>query len=249
VETIVAAVQFSPILLDVATNLKTALRLTFEAAVKGAAVVVLPELSLTGHTLTSPEEACSVAQTSDGPFSMEFAKIARNYNCHIVFGYVELNDGFLFNSAAVVGPFGLDANAQKHNLHGSDFLWARHSTCKVPNVLTRAGRLGVLVCKDASNRYRESAGMEPDHRFYRRGDVDVIALPTNWGTEFSYPDATWMSLAESTSASVIVSNRGGQERDIKFQGGSCVISRDLQVSTHGSSFFGEAVVGGLVTHG
>ena len=63
---IVAAVQFEPKLLDVHHNLATAKQLVFEAAAKGAKVVVLPELCLSGYALHSKQEAASVCQERDG---------------------------------------------------------------------------------------------------------------------------------------------------------------------------------------
>lgn len=242
---IVAAVQLSPSLLNVREGLSTALTLTFEAAAKGAGVIVLPELCLGGFALRNAQEAMEVAQDRHGYQTVAFAELANRFNCHIVFGYVELLDGALYNSAAVVGPGGLVANAQKHNLWGNDHLWAVPSSALAPIVVTRAGRLGVLVCRDVMNRYRESYG-QPNVRFYRKGSVDTIALPSNWGESYGYPDSAWMELAEETLANVIVANRVGTERDLTWKGGSCVIDRNRRVWTNGSSFTDPAVVGGAV---
>ena len=68
----------------------------------------------------------------------------------------------------------------------------------------------------------------------------------NWGSSYGYPDASWVELAEETGSNVIVSNRVGKERDLKFKGGSAVIDRNKKVWTHGSSFTEDAVVGGIV---
>jgi len=244
---IVAAVQFAPHLLEVEQNMATALQLTFEACAKGARVVVLPELCLSGYALHGPREAVACAQARDGYQTQAFAAIARQFNSHVVFGYVELTEGNLYNSAAVVGPRGLEANAQKHNLFGADNLWAQPSEQLAPVVLTAAGRLGVLVCRDAMNRYRESYQFyRPGHRFYKRGSVDTIALCTNWGEMYAYPDAAWVELVEETRANLIVSNRVGKERDLTWKGGSAIIDRDRRIWTNGSSFTEAAVVGGIV---
>ncbi len=246
-EAIVAAVQFKPELLDVHKNIATAQQLAFEAAAKGASVVVLPELSLSGQTIRDLREAADVCQEQGGYQTAAFRPIAARFNCHIVFGYVELAEGKFYNSAAVVGPAGLVANAQKHNLWGSDNMWAQPSEQLAPVVTTRAGRLGILICRDASNKYRESYEFyKPDHRFYRRGSVDTIALLTNWGDSYAYPDSSWIELVESTRANLIVSNRTGKERDMKFKGGSCVVDRQRKIQTFGSSFTENAVVGGTV---
>lgn len=247
---IVAAVQFEPKLLDVHKNLATALQLSFEAAAKGARVIVLPELCIGGYVLHSPQEAMQVAQDRGGYQTEAFTAISQRFNCHIVFGYTELCEGKLYNSAAVVGPYGLEANAQKHNLWGSDNMWAQPSEALAPVIITPAGRLGILICRDAMNNYRESYQFhKADQKFYRRGSIDTIALLTNWGGDYGYPDSSWVELAEETRANLIVSNRVGQERDLKFKGGSCVIDRDRRIWTNGSNFSEAAVVGGVVVTG
>lgn len=244
---IVAAVQFKPKILDVEANLKTAQQLAFEAAAKGASLIVLPELCTSGYALADDREAADCAQEKDGYQTEAFLPIARRFNTHVVFGYVELSEGNLYNSAAVVGPRGLVANCQKHNLWGPDNLWATPAESMHPVVVTAAGRLGVLVCRDVMNNYRDSYRFyKTESRFYKKGSVDTIALLTNWGSDFGYPDSSWMELAEETDANVVVSNRVGEERDLKFKGGSCVVDRNKKVWTNGSSFTESAVVGGYV---
>jgi len=246
-EAIVAAIQFEPKILDVHKNLATAKQLTFEAASKGAKIIVLPELCLSGYVLRSKNEAASVCQESCGYQTNAFIPFAKKFNCHIIFGYVELKEGKFYNSAAVVGPNGLVGNSQKHNNWGSDSLWATQSESLVPVIPTQVGRLGVLICRDVMNNYRETYKFyNPNHRFYKAGSVDTIALLTNWGSDYGYPDNSWIELAEETSANVIVSNRVGRERDMRYKGGSCVIDRNRKVYTYGSSFEESAVVGGLV---
>ena len=183
---VVAAVQYSPTLFDVRANLATALQLTFEASGKGARLIVLPELAIGGAVMNSVDEAVAVCQEADGYQTSAFLPLAQQFNCHIVFGYVEVNEGKLYNSAAVVGPMGLVANARKHNLYGSDQLWAQPAEDPAPVVITPAGRLGVLICRDVSNKFRESyAFYDPMHRFYKRGSgelpsVFLIAHGWNW---------------------------------------------------------------------
>jgi len=247
VQSIVAAIQYAPVLLDVRHNLQTALQMTFEAAAKGASVIVLPELCISGQALQNPTEAMTCAQTRDGFQTQALWTIAEAFNCHIVFGYVELCEGNLYNSAAIVGPLGLAGNVQKHNLWGSDNLWAQPSEASFPVVVTKAGRLGALICRDAMNRYRESYRFyNPKHKFYTEGSTDVLALLTNWGQNYGYPDSSWVELVESTRSNLIVSNRVGAERDLEFKGGSCVIDRNRRIWTNGSSFTEAAVVGGIV---
>lgn len=244
---IVAAVQFKPAILDVHANLKTAQQMAFEAAAKGAALVVLPELCTSGFVLENKREAADCAQEKNGYQTEAFVPIARKFNTHIVFGYVEHCGGKFYNSAAVVGPTGLVANSQKHNLWGSDHLWAEAADSLHPVITTRAGRTGVLICRDVMNNYRDTYKFyKQEQRFYKAGSVDTIALLTNWGTDYGYPDSSWVELAEETHSNIVVSNRVGKERDLKFKGGSCIVDRNKKVWTHGSSFTESAVVGGCI---
>jgi predicted amidohydrolase len=166
---LVAAVQFEPQILDVQKNLATSRTLAFEAAAKGASIIVLPELCLSGYVLRNKREASECSQTRNGYQTEAFMPIAKRYNCHIVVGYIELCEGKLYNSAAVIGPSGLVANYQKHNLWANDYLWAESSSVINPVVITRSGRLGVLICRDAMNNYRESyMHYKQNERFYKR---------------------------------------------------------------------------------
>ena len=243
-----AAVQFDPKRGDVEGNLRTAQQLTFEAAGKGARIIVLPELCVSGYAMTSPREASLCAQSSSGYQSQRFSEVARAHGCHIIFGYVEVYEGVLYNSAACIGPTGaVVANTRKHNLYGRDFLWASPGENLHPIVVTNEGRLGILVSRDVNNRYRTSHPFFKDGQsFYRRGSVDTIALSGNWNAAGGYPPADWVDLAESLGTNVIVSNRVGQDVEMKFIGGSCVIDRNLVVWTNGSSLVNEAVVGGVL---
>lgn len=244
-QAVVAAIQFAPVVLDVEANLKIAQQMAFEAAAKGATLIVLPELCTSGYVLESKREAADCSQNKDGYQTEAFVPIARRFNAHIVFGYVESGEGKLYNSAAVVGPRGLVTNCRKHNLWGSDNLWAESAEDLHPIFTTGAGRTGILICRDAMNNYRDSYKFyKSESRFYRRGSADTIALLTNWGSDYGYPDSTWVELAEETGANVVVSNRVGKERDLKFKGGSCIIDRKKKVWTNGSSFTEAAVVGG-----
>jgi predicted amidohydrolase len=245
--TIVAAIQFAPKSLEVYDNLETSLQMSYEAAAKGAKIIVLPELCTSGYVMNSINEVSMACQEKDGYQTQEFIPIANKFNCYIIFGYPEVCEGKFYNSAAIIGPTGLVGNCQKHNLWGSDNLWAQPSEALHPVINTPYGRLGVLICRDVSNKYRESYKFyKPNQKFYSKGSVDTIALLTNWGSGYGYPDSSWVELHEQTNSNVIVSNRIGKDKDLSFKGGSCVIDRNRKIWTNGSSFNDPAVVGGVV---
>lgn len=244
--TIVSAVQMEPVLLDVEQNMLVAQQMAFDAAQRGARIVVLPELCMSGVVLRSLDEASIVAQESDGYQTQSMVEVARAAGCYIVFGYVELSGGKFYNSAAIVGPLGLLGNVRKHNLYGSDHEWATAADDLHVIVPTQYGRLGALVCRDVINKYRQSYKFNHGQSFYNKGSVDIVALVTSWGSDFGFPDSSWVELVEEIDTNLIVSNRTGSERDMTFKGGSCVIDRTRKVWTNGSSFTEPAIVGGVI---
>lgn len=240
---IVAAIQFEPVPRDVVANMAIASQLAFEAAAKGARVVVLPELCMSGHALANVREAADCAQAQGGHQTECLAPIAVRFGCHIVHGYVEAFNGRLYNSAALIGPLGtVIGNSRKRNLWGGDHLWASPADSVMPIVPTQVGRIGALIGRDGANVMRSSAPFpRPGVPLYTPGSLDVLCLLTCKDIDNGYPDAEWVDLAESTKTNVIVSNAQGPRR-----GGSCVIDRMLRTWTHGTSFEDAAVVGGVV---
>lgn len=248
-ERIVAAAQFEPRAHRVDENIAQALELTLDAASKGARIIVLPELCISGYDLSGPREAMECAQTVDGYQTNAFVPIAERFNCHVVFGCVELHEGNLYNSAVIVGPRGPAGSVRKHNLWGLDFLWARRGDGEFPCVVTPEGRLGALIQSDVALEDAVASHVTPKTSwctsYYGRGSVDTIALLVNWSAETAHPHPSWVNLAEVTQTNVIVANRLGEEGGIRFRGGSCIISRDLHVWTNGTNFNDTAIVGGM----
>jgi predicted amidohydrolase len=226
-------------------NVRIAQELVFESAVKGANLVVLPELCvIEPDSLRTQEDAGFVSQTRDGYITRAIQEVLSGFDCHVVLGYVELDEGLLYNSAVCLDSRGVIANARKHNLEGQDHMWASAGESLHPVVLVAENRLGIIIGRDSMNQYRRSHPYFRDGLpFYRKGAVDVIAHVTDMTTE-SYPPTQWMELAESTGANVIVANRLHDEE--QRRGGSCIVDRTLNVWTNGSSFVSEAVVGGIL---
>lgn len=248
-QTIAAAIQYEPKLFEVAENLGIARALVLEAAGKGASLIVLPELCTSGNVLQSESEAARCCQRAGGEQTEAFCELASLYGVWIAFGYVELYEGKLYNSAAIVSPAGaLVLNVRKRNLFGSDLLWATPGDDSFfRTIVTPFGRIGALICGDVTNEDRSSYRWKvPGKQFYKRGSVDTVCLLTNWAADYGFPDASWTGLSESLDTNVVVSNRIGSERDMKYKGGSCVISRGGKVWSNGSSFEDEAVVGGVL---
>lgn len=244
---VVASVQFESTRADPQVNLQRALQYSFEAAVKGARIIVLPELCMSGPELTE-REAVACSQVSEGYQTNAFAPLCRRYGVLVVFGYAELSEGELYNSVAMVGPTGLVGNARKKCLEGRDFIWAKPGDDSVSPVVVYEGyRIGALVSHDVRNKRRDSyAWNKFESPLYKKGMVELVCVPCAWQDGFSFPDSKWVSLAEELGCGVAVSNLIFEDIYGRYGGGSCIIDKKLKIWSHGSSLTGPAVVGGMI---
>lgn len=224
----IAAAQFAPVQGDLSHNIGIALQISFEAALAGAKLVVLPELCVSGPDIFGVKEASRAAQSSMGWQTREFQNIASSAGIYILFGYVEAAEGNFYNSCALVGPDGSVHNFRKRNLWSSDFFWATASTDEQGEIaVTPLGRIGALICRDVQNRDRRSTG-GAGQPYYTRGSVDIVCVPANWSTAAEFPHHEWVELAEEVRATVVVANRCPALED-PHVGGSCIISPTLEV--------------------
>ena len=123
---LVAACQFDPKDGDIDSNLAKAQQLAFEAAAKGAKIIVLPELCISGYEVMTKNDAASLGQTQEGYQTQSLIPISKQFNCTIIFGYIELSDNELYNSAIAIQPTKV-YNTRKCNLEGTNVFWATSS--------------------------------------------------------------------------------------------------------------------------
>ena len=170
----IAAAQIAPTS-DVSFNLERIAELAAEAASAGAALVVFPELALTGH-----HDPASRAQALSGPAVTRLLAIAARLKIHIVAGFAEADGGKIYNSAALVGPEGVVGAYRKIHLGAHDRGWAsagdRWAVFDLP-----LGRLGLLIGHDA---LFPEAG-----RILALRGCDAIACPSAIGGKFSFGHA------------------------------------------------------------
>ncbi len=188
----------------------------------GAQLIVLPELTLSGYMLDSPEEARSVAITADHPVFAAWAEAVAGVNGVVIGGFAELDDGVVYNSAAVVSGTGVIAVYRKTHLWDKEKLIFTPGTEHPPVVETSVGRLGVIICYDLEFP-------EMTRSLALRG-ADLIVVPTNWPlvprpTGEHWPEVTIaMAAARSNRVGIVCCDRSGTERGQRWNQGTSIIS-------------------------
>src|SRR5579864_3921601 len=196
----VAAIQYEPALGEKEHNVTDLLRLTEEAARQGARLIVHPEMATTGYCWLSREEIAPFVETLPGPTTDRFAKLAAQYDCYIATSLPEVDPAtnVFYNSLALIGPQGLIGVYRKVHSYISEPRWARDGDLGFPVWDTPLGRLGGVICQDAS--FFEST------RLLALRGADVLLFPTNWLDE-KCPSAWWMARAFENGCYFIAADR------------------------------------------
>ena len=218
----IAVAQTNPRLGDLKHNLGEHLRLAEQALKADAALVVFPELSLTGYWLR--DLTTQVALRLDDEFWKPL--LALSHKISLVVGFVEETPEALFyNSVAY-----LEAGRMVH-VHRKIFLpnygmFEEHRFYAPGNAVrafdTRLGRLGMLVCYDWWHALGPMILVQ-DRATLLLGPVNSPARGIheneNWDSVRIFETA--MSFhAKANSVPVVMANRVGFEDGLGFWGGS-----------------------------
>lgn len=222
-ETIIACLQFEPVIGETAANVAASVALLEEAADAGADLAVLPELADSGYVFETRDEVYSLAAPADASVAIKaWCDVAARRDLHIVAGFCERDGQSLYNSAAVIAPDGLLGVYRKTHLWAAEALFFERGDLGYPVFKTKLGRIAALICYD---------GWFPESwRLCAVQGADIVCVPTNWVPMPDQPDnmlamanVLCMSAAHSNSMFVAAACRIGSERGQPFIGQSLIV--------------------------
>lgn len=213
--------QINPICGETALNLKALESLCRLAAEAKVDLLALPELAFTGYNIF--ERLDDLAEAIDGPIVTEVARLASEYNLHLLFGLAKRRlSGGLSNSAILI-----DDNGKHLATYDKRYLWDRENqffaagkkSCVID---TRFGKLGLMICYD--NEFPEVA------RELAQAGAQIILSPT----ANMLPNAERQVLqirarAMDNQCFVACINRSGVEGTLHYCGNSVVAGPDGEV--------------------
>jgi len=137
---------------DKEQNLRRIEGVVVRAEKKGAALVILPELSLTGYVVR--DQIYELAEEIPGPATRIIERIARKTGMHVVFGMPEKSkktQATLHNTAVLVGPKGFIGKYRKmylptHSVFEEKRYFRPGHEAAVFD--TDLGKIGLLICYD-----------------------------------------------------------------------------------------------------
>jgi len=217
----IAVQQTAPAATDVAVNLSGLERVAMFAAAAGAALLVCPEMSLTGYNIGAVAVQ-RLAESSDGAMAQAVAAIAQRAGVAIVYGYPErAADGAVFNAAQCIDADGRRlANHRKTHLFGGLDRAQFSAGSEPPAVFELNGwRIGLLICYEIE--FPETA------RQLALAGADLIAVPTANMHEFDFVAQSLVpTRAYENQCYVAYANHCGSEGEIVYGGLSNIVAPD-----------------------
>ena len=232
------AVQFAPLLGDVAANLDFVVRTIL--AERDAGLMVFPECALTGYIFESREQTIAAGITIPGPEIDQILAACREASVYAVVGLIEIAGDQVFNSAVLAGPEGIVGVHRKAHLprvgvdryvDPGDIPFTVHQTT--------IGPVGMLICYDMS--FPEAI------RCLALDGMAILAHPTNSPTGTFGPPGSRTPQAKSDSNAsrervyIVSADRSGIEAGVEFTGGSRIAGPSGRVLARAESFGEEEV--------
>lgn len=256
----VAAVQLPPCTTDLAVNEATAFAAVRSAAVAGAQLVALPELSMVPYFASAPGGRYRAwAEPADGPLAARCAALAKECGVTLFVPFYEFDRSSGRYHNAVLGfadngePLRAGAVARKLHLPVGDdpapgYDEAAHFTAGNALHVVRSGawRIGVLVCYD--RRFPEC------WRALRAAGADLVVVPVagSGGDDMDFFIGELRTHARENCLAVVCANKAGDEFldgvRIDNYGESCVIAADGTVLARRRGPQGAGIVTATLAH-
>lgn len=217
----VALYQCPPLPLDISGNLQRLKTQAFEAAAQGAALLVCPEMFLSGYNIGA-QAARALAQTSAGAAAKEIADIAQAAAIAILYGYPELGaDERIYNAVQLIDAQGSRiCNYRKTHLYGElDKSMFSAGEEHFPVVEFKGWTLGVLICYDVE--------FPENTRRLALAGADLILVPTANMVPYEFvAEVTVRARAFENQCYLMYANYCGSEDTIHYCGLSSICAPD-----------------------
>lgn len=197
-------------------NLKELLFMVEKAAKEGATLIIAPELCLTGYSFDSTDEIRQIADTVPGRATRAVARLARQYDCFVVFGLAEKckQTSKVYNSAVALNNAG-DVVAT-HRKITAEKKWASDGQSLASSTFqTPLGKVGLLVCSDSYY------GILP--QLHASEGVNLLVVPANWPPTGLNPKELWSIRARENDIYLAACNRTGMDKTMDCTSAESVV--------------------------
>ncbi len=205
-------------------------RLAAQAADAHADLFVLPELTYPAYYLESTERYMQSDIQRSAAVLERYSKLAARHAFWIVVGFVEEDQGRLYNSAAVFDRQGRTTGiARKNFLWDFDHLWFTPGD-SLSVFDTEFGKMGVLICADARVPEISATLISDGARFIVQPTAWVNASKVRRTYRNIQPDFLIQARAVEFGVPFISCSKSGREGStLEYVGQSQIVSAQAQV--------------------
>ncbi len=172
-------------------------RFVVEAFGRGADVVVLPELIVSGY-VADRERLAEIAEPLDGPTVAAWRELAARGDGYVAGGFCEREGGELYNSAVLVDRDGVVLHYRKLHPFAAEKGVFAPGNLGLPLARTRIGVVGLCVCYDL--RFVETL------RILSLRGAELVCVPTAWVVGFDRERWDQRGLAPQAHGAVLQAN-------------------------------------------
>lgn len=168
----VAAIQMTSRLGMVEENIKHATPMIEDAARQGAKLVMLPEMCMTGYTIT--KQVWDMAEPAGGPIEQWLASTARRLGIYLGAGLAGCEGEDFYNTYLLADPQGKVVGRVRKTQTEYNFFKAGDIASHV--IDTDIGRIGVGICADNHVVFMP--------KLMEEQSVDILLMPHAWPTPY-----------------------------------------------------------------
>jgi predicted amidohydrolase len=194
---------------------------------EGIDLLVLPELCSSGYNFETYEQAKSLAENIySSPFLDFLSTVAKKFTCAIVSGFCEIENNFLYNSAAFVTPAGVNGVYRKIHLFNTEKNFFQPGNRGLPLFKLGEVNIGILICFD---------WFFPEvWRALMLKGADIICHPSNLVIP-EWCQRTIPIHCRLNKVFTVTANRVGSENSLSFTGNSIIVDPKGEILTAASS--------------
>lgn len=184
-----------------------------------ADLLVLPELALSGYYFANKDEALSLAEDpNDSDRLNALADLAAKKDMHLVVGFAERQGDKCYNSAALIGPNGIEHIYRKLHLFNEEKFCFDAGDIPFTVNTVKGVKLGLIVCFDWA--FPEAI------RTLAMQGAQLICQPAN--LVLTYCQQTMLARSIENRVFIITCNRYGEDKrpqgSLKFTGRSQLVA-------------------------
>ena len=191
---------------------------------RGAQLVVLPELIVTGY-VADRGRLLELAEPLEGQTVGAWQRLAADAGGWIAGGFCEREGDRLYNSAVLVGPEGVALHYRKLHLFRTEKHAFEPGDLGLPVAELPFGRVGLCVCYDL--RFVETV------RLLALAGAELVCVPTAWVTGFDRERWDERGLAPQAHGAMVQANLNqvflacasqvGRTEELEFLGSSVLV--------------------------